>query len=78
MWEAEVKDLGVKIISGYKASLRLGYIRPCQEKKKKEKNYMDLGDVSPGKRSIMQAPQLEFNSQNPTKKKKNESGGVHL
>lgn len=39
---------------------------------------MDLGDVSPGKRSIMQAPQLEFNSQNPTKKKKKESGGVHL
>lgn len=37
---------------------------------------MDLGDVSPDKRSIMQAPQLEFNSQNPTKK--NESGGVHL
>lgn len=30
---------------------------------------MDLGDVSPGKRSIIQAPQLEFNSQNPTKKK---------
>lgn len=73
-----MEDLGVQNHLWLHSQFEVGLHQTLSRKKKGGGDYMDLGDVSPGKRSIMQAPQLEFNSQNPTKKKKKESGGVHL